>query len=128
MTRVGCPLREAQGRGRAPVAGGLHKDPPAQAGRITESGAQQVLSRVVKAWLIRSGDPLKVAASRLGVGISTVCQWSGGKRFPRPAELDALAECFGVPVACLFCPVFASDLEHNTGWHSAESDKDQLTV
>ena len=82
---------------------------------LTHGSCRAIVQRVIAAWLRVHGQPLKRVAARLGVAESTVSQWAKGRRFPRPAELDALAEYAGVATVCLFCPILAETYEAHAG-------------
>ena len=77
----------------------------------SHASCRAIVKRVVTAWLRAHGHPLKTVAARLGVAESTVSQWANGQRFPRPDEMDALADCAGVAPVCLFCPDLADAYE-----------------
>lgn len=65
------------------------------------------------AWLKSHRQPLKVVAKQLDVGESTLSQWAHGRRFPKPEELDALAQCANVATGCLFCPALVKAYEED---------------
>ena len=65
---------------------------------------RETLARHLRTWLAVRRQLLKTVAGRLGVGLSTVSQWSHGRRFPRPVDIDRIAALLGVTPACLFCP------------------------
>ena len=112
MKRADCHLRGKcacpNGTVAAPRAG--HE----ATGHQNAGGVRLTLSRLVRAWLLESGEPLKAVAGRLGVGTSTISQWASQTRFPRPEELDALATVVGVPMPCLFCDALADSFERST--------------
>lgn len=67
-------------------------------------GCRRLFGRILRARLAVSGRPRKEHAWALGVATSTLSQWMSGKRFPRDADLDALASHLKVGLCCLFCP------------------------
>jgi transcriptional regulator with XRE-family HTH domain len=66
---------------------------------------------------------LKDAAQKLGVAKSCVSQWANGQRFPKPEQLDALAQCANVATGCLFCPTLAELWERQAAARQADANR-----
>lgn len=59
----------------------------------------------VKEWRQKKGITLKTMAAAMDVGLSIICEWEHGHRFPSVDNLWALSKYTGIPACELIRPV-----------------------
>ncbi len=62
-----------------------------------------VLGQSLRQWRKESSLSLKHVAGEIGVSLSIVSGWEGGKRFPSGINIERISSYTRIPLPCLFC-------------------------
>lgn len=62
----------------------------------TDLGNQEIFSRNLKRYIVKSGEKQKDIAKAVGVSTGTFCDWVNLRAYPRMDKLQALADYFGI--------------------------------
>lgn len=69
--------------------------------KISESWTKESLSVSLKRLLKESGHTMADMSRTLGISFTTISDWVNGRKYPRPENLDRLANYFGVTTSML---------------------------